>query len=120
MTRQVTSLRQRNGRYSQGGYTDHHPEIFGVESFPERLGWWEKRNIARNYDDIFLVIPKSTEGRPDLISYHVYGEPVYGWLVMQYNSIVDPIQELKRGITIRLPTPSRLRIYIISRPLRTI
>lgn len=117
MSRESTSLKQRNGRYTQGGFSDYFPESFETNAQKERVGWWERRKIPTNFDDIFVIVSKGNESRPDLISYQVYGEPDFAWLVMQYNNIVDPVQELLRGTTIRLPTASRLKIYIINRTL---
>lgn len=114
MSRQITSIRQENGRYTQGGITDYHPTTIGNIS-SERLGWWEKRYINTRYDDVFFVISKANESRPDLISYHVYGKSEFAWLIMQYNNVVDPIEELLRGTKIRLPHPNRLKLQIIGK-----
>jgi hypothetical protein len=108
MSREITSINQKEGRYTQGGITD---------KFPSRLGWWERRIIPKDDSDIYHIITKRGEGRPDLISYDVYKDAYYAWFIMQYNSIVDPTEELVKGKRLRLPTPSRLKINIIHRNL---
>lgn len=109
MSREITSINQRDGRYTQGGITD---------SFPNRLGWWERRTIPKDDSDIYLIVSKRGEGRPDLISDQIYGSAYYAWFIMQYNSIVDPVEELVTGKKLRLPIPSRLKINIINQSLK--
>ena len=53
--------------------------------------------------DIFTV-PSYLARRPDLISYAEYGDPDYGWLIMEYNDIFDPWDELYPGRTLKIPS----------------
>ncbi len=101
------STENRNSRYTQGGLTD---------IYNNRLGWWEKRKIESQDDDLVFTVLNHEAGRPDLISYRVYGKAVYSWLVLQYNNIVDPVTELIGGKTIRMPTQQRLILDIITKP----
>lgn len=101
------STENRNSRYVQGGLTD---------IYKNRLGWWEKREIKHQDNDIVFTILSHEESRPDSISQRFYGKPIYAWLVLQYNSIVDPETELKVGTTLRLPSQQRLILDIISKP----
>jgi hypothetical protein len=41
--------------------------------------------------------------RPDLISYKIYGDVQYWWLVMHFNNILDP-NELVVGLTLKYPS----------------
>ena len=43
--------------------------------------------------------------RPDLLAYDRYGSSRYWWLFAMRNKdiIIDPIQDFKTGITIRIP-----------------
>jgi hypothetical protein len=102
--RVTNSVDIKYGRYSQGGST---------ERLQYRLGWWTQRNIPTSVDDIIYIIAKGVEKRPDLISNHVYGTPIYAWLVLQYNNIVDIETELVSDVVIKLPTRSRLILQIL-------
>lgn len=101
------STEERNSRMVQGGLTD---------IYNNRLGWWEKRKLEKQDNDIFLTILENEESRPDLIAFSLYGKTTYAWLVLQYNNISDPIVELKTGTTIRMPNRSRLMLDIITKP----
>lgn len=101
------STESRTSRYVQGGLTD----IYG-----KRLGWWEKRKIEKQDDDFLFAILDGETARPDLISQRVYGKPVYAWLVLQYNNIVDPETELVVGNILRMPTQQRLILDIVTKP----
>lgn len=109
MSREISSIDQKDGRYIQGGMTD---------SFPDRLGWWERYKIQKDDSDIRLIVSKRGEGRPDLISHQIYGTAYYAWFIMQYNSIIDPVEELVKGKELRLPLPSRLKINIMNQSLK--
>jgi len=101
------SVENRNSRMVQGGLTD---------TYTKRLGWWEKRILNKQDDDLFIAISENEAARPDLISNRIYGKPIYAWLVLQYNNIVDPEIELSVGTTLRLPTRARLILDIITKP----
>lgn len=109
MARYDNSLRQNKARYTQGGITDN---------LGTRIGWWERQKFPKESSDIYLKVSKRGEGRPDIIAYQVYGDQYYAWLVMQYNSIVDPVTEIVKGTLLRLPTPTRVRTSIVTRTLR--
>jgi len=100
------STQNRGSRYVQGGLTD---------IYNKRLGWWEKRLLKKQNDDLVFAILKEDAGRPDLISQRVYGKAIYAWLVLQYNNIVDPVTELVEGKIIKMPTQSRLTLDIVTK-----
>ena len=50
-----------------------------------------------------IIVPSGFRGRPDLLSFHVYGTPDYWWLLLLANDIVDPYEELKEGIQLKIP-----------------
>lgn len=101
------STDNRNSRYVQGGTT---------EIYNNRLGWWERRKLTRQSDDILFTITPTEEKRPDMISFAVYGKAMYGWLVLEYNNIVDVETELLTGMDIFLPSQDRLILDIITKP----
>lgn len=100
------STQNRSSRYVQGGLTD---------IYNKRLGWWEKRELSKQNDDLVIIVSDSETARPDLISQRLYGKPTYAWLVLMYNSIVDPETELLAGKTIVMPTQQRLILDIITK-----
>ena len=96
-----SSLDIKRGRYTKGGKTD---------KFPTRLGWWE-RNLSfldRQLDDIAYQITDADAYRIDLISYSVYNKADLGWVILQYNNIVDIMEELSPGKIILLPSSQRV------------
>jgi hypothetical protein len=97
-----------SSRYTQGGE---------VDVYATRVGWWEKRKIKQDDTDIFIEIQPHEEKRPDLIAHNVYRRAALGWVVLQYNNIVDIETELTVGKEIRLPTLRRLTLDVLSRPI---
>lgn len=95
-----------NSRLVQGGLTD---------IYSNRLGWWEKRVLARSHDDFVLAVREHEVARPDLIAHRAYGKAVYAWLVLQYNNIVDPETEMATGTVLYLPTQRRLMLDIVTK-----
>lgn len=99
MSGNFKSVNKRNSRYVQGGTTT---------TFPKRLGFWERTVIPQQDDDIFITVNNRQSRRPDLIAFDYYDAPDLGWLVLQYNNIVDINQELRTGAEIRLPSQDRV------------
>lgn len=100
------STDNKKSRYVQGGET---------EEFQKRLGIWDRKTIPYRDDDITHVVSNEEAGRPDLISYNVYGTPDLMWLVLQFNNILDPTLELDVDTELRLPTPERVLLAIVTR-----
>lgn len=96
----ASSLDFPKSRYVVGGTTTQTAN---------RLGWWERTILAFRSDDQVLTITSNRHvGRPDLIAYDFLGTEEYAWLVLQYNTILDPLSELILGVNIRLPALSRI------------
>lgn len=93
------STDQSKSRYTQGGLTD---------IFRSRLGWWERRFFVKANDDVTFHVHKRYEGRADIIAFAALGDEKLDWLVLQYNNIVDPAEELKVGSVLKLPTRARV------------
>jgi len=104
-TKNVTSA--PTSRYTQGGTAD---------IYPTRVGWWERRVLEKDDTDIFIEISPGEDRRADMIAYNIYKRANLGWVVLQFNHIVDPEVELTVGTTIRLPSLRRLTLDILSRP----
>lgn len=47
------------------------------------------------------------EGRPDLLSYKLFGTTQYWWILLYYNGLLEPA-DLKIGALIRYPSVSKL------------
>ncbi len=103
-----SSVKKKNSRYLQGGDTD---------VYKERLGWWEKRDIPENgISDTVFKITKRYEHRPYLVAKIVLGREDLEWLILQYNEIVDIIEEFVAGREIRIPSKNRVNFSIITKP----
>jgi hypothetical protein len=78
------------------------------------LDVWKKRNIPASADDQLITLEAKYEGRPDLLSYDLYGTPRLWWVfaVRNMDLLVDPIEDMKAGITIFAPTKDRIVEFI--------
>ena len=100
MAQQPTkSTNVTNGRYSAGGQTD----VAG-----NALVWWERKVFPRLPLDVEFPITKRYAYRPDLVAIDLYGKATLMWVVLQYNTILDVMEDFKEGTVIVLPTRSRL------------
>lgn len=106
----VRSDHVSTGRYVQGG---------NVESFSNRLGWWERRIFPSSIDDIKIIIPSKYSGRPDLLAAEIYGRATLMWVILQYNNIVDINTEFVVGKTIKVPTPKRVFTQFLAKNTST-
>lgn len=98
-------VEQRTGRFTQGGVSDR---------FKRKVGWWERRPLEPQMDDIIHTVTAGQSRRPDLIANAIFGKPTLAWLVLQYNNIVDINTELTTGTVIRLPSQRRLSLQILT------
>lgn len=55
-----------------------------------------------------ITVTDATAYRPDLVSRVAYGNPNYGWLIMDYNDILDPYDQLVTGVVLQVP---RIDVY---------
>jgi len=104
----TNSTELRNSRYVQGGTTD---------IYSTRLGWWERRVIPKANDDVTVTVLSNEAGRPDLIAYRLYQKANLGWLVLEFNNIVDPVIELTTGTKIIMPSQRRLLLDVLTKPI---
>lgn len=65
------------------------------------IAFYEKP--TESSDDVFYVVQKEEEFRPDLLSEKFYGNPFYDWLICIGNGIKDPLKELTVGKRIIIP-----------------
>lgn len=95
-----------SSRYTQGGT---------VDIYPTRVGWWERRTLNKDDTDIIVTIQPQEDRRPDLIAYNLYKRPNLGWVVLQFNNIVDVETELLTGMVIKMPSLRRLTLDVLTR-----
>ena len=50
---------------------------------------------------------RAEEERPDLLSYNIYGDTQYWWILLWYNNMLKP-QDLKVGTIIKYPSLSSI------------
>lgn len=50
-----------------------------------------------------FVVTQTLEHRPDLISYRFYDNYDFGWLICDYNDIIDPFEEIVTGKELLIP-----------------
>lgn len=106
-----TSVRKKNSRYVQGGKSSVG------ESF---IRWWERDVFPKNdINDLEYTISVAYAKNPDLIAYDYYGRNDLGWVVLQYNNIVDINEELAVGKTIMLPSKNRVFYDFLTRSVAT-
>lgn len=59
---------------------------------------------------------RTEENRPDLLSYTLYGDTQYWWIIMHYNNLLKP-QDLKSGVIIKYPSLSSIEQLYLSASL---
>ena len=57
-------------------------------------------------------ITVAEEGRPDIIAAKYYGNWSYWWVVMVFNDIMDPFEELLAGSVITLPVEEDIILLV--------
>lgn len=93
----------RNSRYVSGGESEVNQNA---------IEWWERSSFTTNSDDTTYVVEKKFVGRLDLIAALFLGEPRYWWLVAQYNSVLDPFDEIEEGRILYIPSLDRVRLLL--------
>ena len=89
-----------NSRYSYGGITEESKKF---------VEWWERVNIPKDVTDNWYVMERKYVGRPDLVATVMYNDASLAWFILQYNNILDPIEELVEGVILRIPTMERIQ-----------
>lgn len=105
MVASFNSTDVHRSRYVQGGTT---------ERYPTRLGWWSRKPMSKSDTDITITINNRYHQRPWLVAADVYGADNLEWVILQYNCILDVVEEFVMGKVITIPTPQRLNLEILS------
>tara|TARA_R110002012_G_scaffold313996_3_gene526289 strand:+ start:1044 stop:1334 length:291 start_codon:yes stop_codon:yes gene_type:complete len=66
-------------------------------------GWENSAKDLKARPSKIAVVPNGMEGRPDLISYSLYGTTSNWWIICVVNDIFDPFEELIAGKKIKIP-----------------
>lgn len=53
-------------------------------------------------DDQYYFTPAAKKTRPDLLSYELYGTPIFYWVILSDNNLVSPLQ-MRTNLTLRVP-----------------
>lgn len=106
MATSSNSTDNNRSRYVQGGTTDR---------YPTRLGWWDRRSLPTDDSDISVTIDARYQYRPWMVAYDYFGSESLEWVVLQYNNILDTMEEFTQGTVIKLPTQQRLNLEILSK-----
>ena len=68
------------------------------------LDYLQTKLIYQNFPiDKEITVTDWLAYRPDLISRVAYGNPNYGWLIMDHNDILDPYEQLVTGLVLEIP-----------------
>jgi hypothetical protein len=102
-----SSLQKERSRILQGGT---------AESTESRIGWWEREVFSEDSSDTPFTLTTTYSGKPDLVSYDFYGRNDLGWVILQYNNIIDVNTEFTTGSNISLPSKSRVFLEFLSKP----
>jgi hypothetical protein len=70
-----------------------------------------ERSVINDGSDETYVIESRYDMRPDLLAYDRFGSSRYWWLFALRNkdTIIDPIQDFRAGVVIRIPKISNVR-----------
>lgn len=90
-----STYNQLNGRYTRGGTTEVSDRF---------IEWWERHDFQYDISDLVYVLEEKYVGRPDLLAFAFYGDTRLKWVIMQYNDILDPAEELVAGKLLLMPS----------------
>jgi hypothetical protein len=91
-------------RYVSGGTTQTKPNF---------LQWWDKKTFPFDLTDVYYILEKKFEHRPDLVSHAFYDDPYLWWFICQYNAVLDINSEFVEGLVLRIPTKDRMTTFLI-------
>ena len=63
-------------------------------------------DFPKRNDDVYYVVEKPEQGRADKLAAKFYGTDGWRlyWAILWANQIYDPFQEIKAGVTLRIPS----------------
>lgn len=83
-------------------------DVMSSESFEKFMKdlEYEKFKIA--------IVPIEADGRPDMLSYIIYGTPDFWWLLCLINGFQDPYLDIKAGRQIKVLSISQIPAIVNS------
>jgi hypothetical protein len=86
---------------------DHRTEMYRKINYE---GNEELDYLTSNFNNMNLTtianetVTSMTVNRVDLISFKHYRNYHYGWLILEHNGIIDPVEEIFIGRTLKIPS----------------
>ena len=99
MNEKNSTFNKSNGRYVLGGITEVSDQF---------IGWWERYDLEHDISDLAYTLEAKYEGRVDMLAHVFYGDSKKGWMILQYNDILDPNLELIAGKILLMPSLDKL------------
>ena len=72
-----------------------------------RIETANKLSFEESTEDSFFTVTIKEENRLDLVSYQMYGTPLYWWVIAEASGIKDPMT-VPVGTVLRVPSPTSL------------
>lgn len=78
------------------------------------LGYWVPPAVGPADTDVLIELTSRYEGRPDLLSFDLYGTPRLWWVFAMINPdlIRDPLSDMRSGLQIYVPTKTAVIGYL--------
>jgi hypothetical protein len=92
-----------SSRYSSFSYTTRYHRGKPIKDISPSKEWTSFYTDITKLPANVTLVPAGMEGRPDLLSYRLYGTVDYWWVLLVANNIVDPFEQLVAGKQIRVP-----------------
>ena len=61
----------------------------------------------------FYTIKTTDVGRPDLVSFNIYGKMNYWWVIMKLNGIEDVFNDMSEGQVLMIPSESDIQDFYL-------
>lgn len=97
--------REQLNRFDMGAFFDYSDTFDPLTS--EFLYSLKKLSVSGKY------VVQSEVGKPDLISYRIYNDPQYWWILLAYNNIID-VESVVIGLVLEYPSLSDLESLYFS------
>lgn len=92
---------KKNNRYTNGN-------TFKTRDDKDFIVLRRPLNLEMADNDVFITIDQSLLFRPDLISNNAYGTSELWWVIYEFNSIKDPLFDMRIGQILRIPDKTRV------------
>ena len=93
--------------YSRFGISSPIAYDNGIETFGlmKPYAFLDEKNLTQ--DEITVIkVTSDVAGRPDLIAWQLYNQPVLSWVIILFNKPLNPIGWPQTGTVIKVPDAS--------------